>query len=162
VQASLSPPGGYVVFFELVANAPFELQASGENGAATTLPTTSAVVRAALRFGARDASAPVQLHVGLSLVDAEGAARNLAAELPEFGHDVVVANARAAWTKQLGGVRLFGGSKDDQVQFASALYRNFLMPTILSEVDGRFVGPDGAVHTADGFTMLTDLSLWDT
>jgi predicted alpha-1,2-mannosidase len=162
IEDGLSPPGGYVVFFVLAADAPFDVEPSGDGGVATTLPATGPVVRAALRFGARDANAPVQLRVGLSLVDVDGAAGNLAAELPAFGHDRVVAAARAAWDRQLRGVRLFGGTRDDQVQFASALYRNFLMPTILSDVDGRFVGPDGAVHTADGFTMLTDLSLWDT
>jgi predicted alpha-1,2-mannosidase len=162
VQASLSPPGGYVVFFVVVADAPFDVQASADDGASATLPMSGAVVRAALQFGARDASTPVQLRVGLSLVDVDGAARNLAAELPEFGHERVVAAARAAWDEQLRVVRLFGGTKDDQVQFASALYRNFLMPTIVSDVDGRFVGPDGSIHVADGFTMLTDLSLWDT
>lgn len=162
VEGSLSPPGGYVVFFVLVADAPFAIAASGDDGAAVTLPHEGGEVRAALHFGPRDASTPLQLRVGLSLVDLDGAARNLAAELPAFGHDVIVDEARAAWADQLAGVRLFGGTRDDQVQFASALFRNFLMPTILSDVDGRFVGPDGAVHVVEGFTMMTDLSLWDT
>ncbi len=162
VQGSLSPPGGYVVFFVLAADAPFALEASGDDGVVAALPLTGTVVRAALHFGARDASTPVQLRVGLSLVDPDGAARNLITELPDVDHDRAATAARAAWATQLNGVRLFGGTVDDQVQFASALYRNFLMPTILSDVDGRFVGPDGAVYVADGFTMLTDLSLWDT
>jgi predicted alpha-1,2-mannosidase len=162
VEGSLSPPGGYVVFFVLSADAPFVIEASGEDAAPATVPMTAEVVRAALHFGARDRTTPVQLRVGLSLVDLAGAAANLEAELPEFGHDIVAQAATEAWAAQLRGVRLFGGNRDDQVQFASALYRNFLMPTILSDVDGRFLGPDGAVHQADGFTMLTDLSLWDT
>jgi predicted alpha-1,2-mannosidase len=162
VEGSLSPPGGYVVYFVLVASAPFSIEASGDEGEASTLPMTAEVVRAALHFGARDRTTPVQLRVGLSLVDVDGAAKNLDAELPAFGHELVAEQARAAWAAQLDGVRLFGGTHDDHVQFASALYRNFLMPTILSDVDGRFLGPDGVVHQVDGFTMLTDLSLWDT
>jgi predicted alpha-1,2-mannosidase len=162
MEGSLSPPGGYTVFFVVTADAPFVVEASGDDGLAGTLPLAGETVRAALHFGARDTATPVQLRVGLSLVDLEGAAENLAAELPAFGHDLVAAQARAAWDEVLGRVRLFGGSVDDRVQFASALYRQFLMPSVLHDVDGRFVGPDGAVHVADGFRMMTDLSLWDT
>ncbi|MCC7075394.1 MAG: GH92 family glycosyl hydrolase [Deltaproteobacteria bacterium] len=162
MEGSLSPPGGYTVFFVLVADSPFIVEASVDAGAAAALPVQGETVRAALHFGPRDTTSPVQLRVGLSLVDGDGAARNLATELPAFGHDDVVTDARDAWAAVLGRVRLFGGSDDDRVQFASALYRQFLMPSVLHDVDGRFVGPDGGVHVADGFRMMTDLSLWDT
>jgi predicted alpha-1,2-mannosidase len=35
-------------------------------------------------------------------------------------------------------------------------------PTLLSDVDGQYRGPDGKVHQADGFNYYTELSLWDT
>ncbi|MDP2339966.1 MAG: GH92 family glycosyl hydrolase [Deltaproteobacteria bacterium] len=147
---SLSPPGGYDVFFTIEADTPFtsvdELVPDGGVGAA-------------LHFGPRDSSQPVELRVGISYVDVDGARANLAAELPP-GADAR-ALAHDAWSTILSRVRVFGGSEDDQVIFASSLYRSFLMPTVMSDVDGRWRGPDGAVRTA-GFRVMTDFSLWDT
>ena len=37
-----------------------------------------------------------------------------------------------------------------------------LAPVEFMDVDGRYRGVDGAVHTADGFTNYTIFSLWDT
>ena len=34
-------------------------------------------------------------------------------------------------------------------------------PTLLSDVDGRFRGPDGNVHQAKGYDYYTEMSLWD-
>jgi predicted alpha-1,2-mannosidase len=36
------------------------------------------------------------------------------------------------------------------------------MPTHYGDADGRYVGFDGAVHTAEGWRYSSDLSLWDT
>jgi predicted alpha-1,2-mannosidase len=44
----------------------------------------------------------------------------------------------------------------------AALYHLYLMPTIQSDVSGRYRGFDGQVHAADGFRYVSDLSLWDT
>ncbi len=159
---SLSPPGGYTVYFAIAADA-----------AVTTpdvLPLTGAEVRTSLHFGPRDRAHPVQLRIGLSLVDLDGAMRNLDEEIPAFGHDEVAANAHEAWNSLLSRVSVFGDAgkeasdahEQDLTLFASALYRSFLMPTIESDVDGRWRGPDGDIHVADGFSMMTDLSLWDT
>lgn len=156
---SLSPPGGYTVFFVLAADARFTID--------DTLPLTGTEVRTALHFGPRDRSDPVQLKVGLSLVDLDGAQRNLDAEIPSFGHDQVKADAQATWDSLLSRVRITQGSaKDEDVTlFASALYRVFLMPTIESDVDGRWRATPSdvdVINSASGFDMMTDLSLWDT
>ena len=57
---------------------------------------------------------------------------------------------------------MFGGSEADRATFYSALRLAFLMPTVISDVDGayRFGGELGAVPP--GEVMLSDFSLWDT
>jgi predicted alpha-1,2-mannosidase len=36
------------------------------------------------------------------------------------------------------------------------------MPTLFTDVDGRYRGADDAIHQANGWTYYTDFSLWDT
>lgn len=163
-EGGLSPPGGYDVFFVVSADSDFTVDVAVDDvdvdldaGAAS-----GAVVVAGLHFGARNSDDPVQLRVALSYVDGAGAQNNLDSEMPAFGHDDVVSGARDAWQDVFKTVRVFGGSDESRVIFASALYRSFLMPTIQSDADQRWRGPDGVIRTAAGFAMMTDLSLWDT
>ncbi|HEY0136860.1 MAG TPA: GH92 family glycosyl hydrolase [Nannocystis sp.] len=104
---------------------------------------------------------PVVLGVGLSFVDAEHAAQNLAAEAPALDFDAARTEAEAAWEALLGRVELHGTSEREFEIFYSALYHTLLMPTLASDTDGSYRGLDGEVHTAD-FPYYTDLSLWDT
>ena len=43
----------------------------------------------------------------------------------------------------------------------TAHYHTLLMPSVLSDVDGRYRGVDQLVH-ASATPMYSDLSLWDT
>ena len=45
--------------------------------------------------------------------------------------------------------------------FYTSFYHSLLAPTLLSDVDGQFRGPDRQVHKADGYNYYTELSLWD-
>ncbi|MET5020299.1 glycoside hydrolase domain-containing protein, partial [Burkholderia pseudomallei] len=44
----------------------------------------------------------------------------------------------------------------------TALYHSLLAPSIWSDTDGRYRGPDDQVHRAQGFTFRSTFSLWDT
>ena len=46
--------------------------------------------------------------------------------------------------------------------FYTALYHAMLGPTLFMDVDGRYRGPDNAVHQADDFRFHSTFSLWDT
>lgn len=104
----------------------------------------------------------VVLRVGISFVDEAGARANLAAEATGRGFDEVRAETRAAWVETLGVVTVEGGTDTRRRLFYTALYHAQLMPTLLTDVDGRYRGLDKAVHTADGFLYYSDFSLWDT
>ncbi len=49
-----------------------------------------------------------------------------------------------------------------KANLATALYHALLAPSVASDVDGRYRGPDNAVHSATGFTFRSTFSLWDT
>lgn len=103
----------------------------------------------------------VSLRAAISTVDADGALANLEAELPDNDQAARITEVEAAWREHLGKVRVRGGSEDDQVRFHTALYHSSLMPSRQDDVDGRYRGLDGEVHTAD-HPYYSNLSLWDT
>lgn len=162
-EGSLSPPGGYQLFFVMESDAAFSaLTWSDSVEPSSSVSASGTGVGAVLSFGPRDSAAPVHVRVAVSLVDADGAAANLAAEMPGVDEVALGTDARAAWAALLGRVRVEGGTAEQSVMLASSLYRSFLMPTVQSDVDGRWRGPDGQIRTASGFRMMTDMSLWDT
>ncbi len=104
----------------------------------------------------------VQLQVCLSYVDIQGAALALQQELPDWDFAARRQEALLHWEKDLGVVDVQGGSDAEKIIFYSSLYRALQLPTLWSDVDGRYRGFDGKVHTATGWRYYTDLSLWDT
>ena len=98
----------------------------------------------------------------LSGVSVEGAMKNLEAEAPHNDFDKYLAAAKADWNKQLQRIQVVGGEVDDQVNFYTALYHSMIAPTIYSDVDGKYYGPDKQVHQADGWVNYSTFSLWDT
>lgn len=104
----------------------------------------------------------VTARVGISFVDAAGALANLNAEIPaNTAFDALHEESVQAWREELGSTRVRGGTAAEQTMFHTALYHAYAMPTLFSDVDGRYRGLDGEVHEAN-FPYYTDFSLWDT
>jgi len=104
----------------------------------------------------------VSVAVALSQIDIAHARMNLEAEAADIDFARVETGLKAAWEETLAQVEIEGRSEDDFRIFYTALYHSFLMPTLATDVDGRYRGIDGEVHLAEGFTYYTDFSLWDT
>lgn len=118
-------------------------------------------VKAFFTFDARS-GAPVMVKVALSPVSAEGAAKNLAAELGHWDFDRAKSDADRAWAQALGKIEVTGGTREQRVNFYTALYHSMLAPNLFMDVDGRYRGRDLKAHTAEGFDNYTVFSLWDT
>ncbi|RXR06454.1 GH92 family glycosyl hydrolase [Pseudoxanthomonas composti] len=113
-----------------------------------------------LDFG--DASAePLIVKVAISPVSEAGAIANLDAEVPAFDFDGVRSAAKQTWGKALSAVDV-QAPETDRTSFYTALYHTMLGPTLFMDSDGRYRGPDNAVHQAQGFTNYSTFSLWDT
>ena len=104
----------------------------------------------------------ITLVTALSGVSVEGAVKNLNAEAPHNDFDQYLADAKADWNKQLQRIVVVGTNNDDKVNFYTALYHSMIAPTIYSDVDGKYYGPDKQVHQADGWVNYSTFSLWDT
>ncbi|RNI21867.1 GH92 family glycosyl hydrolase [Rufibacter latericius] len=104
----------------------------------------------------------VKIKFALSPVSTEGALANMRAEVPHWDFDRVKQESQAQWNKELGKVRASLPTKDDYINFYTALYHTFLGPTTYMDVNGQYRGIDQNNHQAQNFTNYTSFSLWDT
>lgn len=98
----------------------------------------------------------------LSGTSMEAATRNLEAEAPKDDFDFYMKQAQENWTKELAKIEVASDDADKKTIFYTAMYHAMLAPTIYSDVDGSYFGPDGQGHQAEGWTNYSTFSLWDT
>ncbi|WP_081790032.1 GH92 family glycosyl hydrolase [Kutzneria albida] len=107
-------------------------------------------------------SATVNVKVGVSFVSVDGAKANLKSENSTKSFDQVATAARKAWNDRLNQIQVTGGTDAQKKIFYTALYHSLLQPNVYSDVDGRYTGFDGQVHTAaKGHAIYTNFSGWD-
>jgi predicted alpha-1,2-mannosidase len=153
--------GGYMVYFEALTRAPWNESLVWQGGGAPAPGTTASGTGVGFELGF-DPSQPVEMQVGVSLVSAEEAAANLAAEMPAFDFEGTAKQTADAWGALLDTVRVTGGTVDQRNMMTAAIYHAFLMPTVQSDVDGSYRGMDDQIHKAVGYRYVSDMSLWDT
>lgn len=153
--------GGFPVFTRVVFDeVPEELGLWTEAGISATETSGEGVdVGGYARFA--PGTSTVVARIGVSFVDAEGAAKNLGEEIGDASFDTVAERARDAWRAELGKVSIFNATEEERVAVASAVYHAHLMPTLISDVDHRSRDVDGTIRTDDG-PRYSDFSLWDT
>jgi predicted alpha-1,2-mannosidase len=155
--------GRYPVFFESRFDRPFTATGTW-TGTALAPGSRAAEGRGVGAWAVFDAvSDPtVEVRTGISFVDADGARRNLEAELAGRSFDDVRAEARRAWNRELGRVQVSGGAPGDLTTFYTALYHALLHPNVFSDVDGRYLGQDGVVRSSSSHVQYANFSSWDT
>ena len=109
-----------------------------------------------------EAGEQLVVSTALSGVSMDGAMRNLQAEVSEDDFDKCLAAAREAWDRQLGRIEVRCEDRDEKVKFYTALYHAMLAPTLYSDVDGAYLGPDRQEHRTEGWDNYGAFSLWDT
>lgn len=108
-------------------------------------------------------NAPILVRCGISGVDIAGARANLVTEARHWDFDRTRRDATARWQPALDAVKVEGGTADQRTIFASALYHAQVAPTLFSDVDGRYLGMDGQIHSVPkGGAAYSSYSLWDT
>ena len=101
----------------------------------------------------------LQAKVGLSNTDAAGARLNRN-EVSHWNFDQVVEESRREWNELLGRVTI-QAPREKQRIFNTALYHAFLHPSVISDCDGRWRGPDGQIRRSDNGLRYSTFSLWD-
>lgn len=104
----------------------------------------------------------VTVQIGISYVDLAGAKNNLKTEASGKSFDQIRHSTEAAWNKALSVIDVSGGTETDERVFYTALYHSLLMPNILSDVDGRYIGFDNVIHhVKPGHLLYGNFSGWD-
>jgi predicted alpha-1,2-mannosidase len=160
--------GDYSLYFAISCSQPFE----SFNGWSASAGTKENIeqIRDSLDLGAwidfdTRGGEPILLKIGLSLVDLEGARRNLEAELGPFGwdFDAVVRSAREQWNSLLGLIIVEGGTREDRVKFYTNLYRCYSQKQTWSDVDGRYRDPMERIQQLpEGGVMYGGDAFWNS
>ncbi|MFN5134801.1 MAG: GH92 family glycosyl hydrolase [Chitinophagaceae bacterium] len=140
-------------FFTIQFNEPFITSLQLPRKAKEAAP------RYVLRFDLKDKI--LKTKIALSTVSVEGAKNNLQKELPGWDFDAVVANAKKVWNGYLSMIEIDGEQKQKEI-FYSCMYRLFIQPSNIADVDGQYRGADDSVRTAKNGEYYSTLSLWDT
>lgn len=104
----------------------------------------------------------IKIKFAISPVSQEGALQNMRTEIPHWDFAKAKADAQDLWEKELSKISIQTPSKEEKLNFYTAVYHTFLGPTTYMDTDGGYRGLDMNVHKADGFTNYTTFSLWDT
>ena len=103
----------------------------------------------------------LQTKVALSTVSVEGAKQNMKAELPGWNFSETVLHAKNVWNTYLRKIEIEAPEKQKEI-FYTSMYRLFLQPANITDVDGLYRGGDDSVRPAANKEYYSTLSLWDT
>jgi predicted alpha-1,2-mannosidase len=123
-------------------------------------PSGTAQAGAYLTFDA-STDRVVQMRVAVSSVSAQNAIANLHSEGSSWDFNAARSRMSARWDRALSRVQVSGGSAGDLRTFYTALYHTMIEPQTFSDANGQYMGMDGSVHTAVGYTQYANFSEWD-
>ena len=104
----------------------------------------------------------IMVKVGLSTTSCEGAKNNLDTEVSDWDFKAVRQKATDVWNSLLGRMEITAPTNDMKISAYTSLYHTLLMPNLVTDVDGKYMGWDQKLHKSDNGDMYTNFSLWDT
>lgn len=159
---------GQDIFFYAKFNQPIAKAMLGEQDLEPTREMRDGAVysgddlTAYLNFGTGEE--PIEIRVGISPVNWQGAQKNLEAEAPSFDLAQVKEDAEYAWAEKLAKIKVEGGTDAEKTNFYTGMYHMMIAPIEFYDVDGQYVDMLGTVRTLkDGDTPNHSIySTWDT
>ncbi len=115
-----------------------------------------------LTFSPRSADNSVLMKLSVSSVDEAGSMRNMQRECPDWDFDAFRKANQQQWTNLLNLIQVEDPSEVNKTKFYTALYHSFLVPWIISDVDGRYRGAGGKIYSTKGTNQFSKFSPWDT
>ncbi|HTV81662.1 MAG TPA: GH92 family glycosyl hydrolase [Acidobacteriaceae bacterium] len=151
------------VFFVIEFSRPFVSAEVQADGAARTASVGDRISGRQIKVILTQAPSPDALVVraGISGTSVNGAANNLAAEIPHWDFDALLRNNQRTWSRALSVLNATLPGEALQQTFATAAYHGLVAPATFNDVDGTYRGQDQKNYPNPGFTKYTTLSIWD-
>jgi predicted alpha-1,2-mannosidase len=157
----------YKLYYDAVTSVPVTAVKTWGDGAAlgTATRRSGTDTGAVLSFGVTAGQA-VQLTTTLSPISVAQARADRQAEIGSKTFDQIRAAAHDDWASTLGKVAVTNDVATDptgdlETIFYTSLYRMLATPTNATSTDGTYLGVDGKVHHADGYTHYDGWGTWD-
>ncbi len=103
----------------------------------------------------------IKVKVAISKVDIEGAEKNLK-EITDWDFEQARTMAREIWNKEFEKISVKSKDSNNLKIFYTAFYHSCIMPSLDTDIDGRYRSTNNKIYTAKDFTSFTNFSLWDT
>jgi len=156
---------GRQIYFAMKFSKPFEnFQIVSDNVALSPgiYEGRSKHLKCSIRYQT-SAGEVIYVKTGISGVSAEGALKNLEAEIPQWDFVKVRRAAHQSWQRELSRIRIESSNQKKKEIFYTGLYHMMLAPTLFDDVEGQYRGMDGEVHhLPPELHNYSTFSLWDT
>jgi predicted alpha-1,2-mannosidase len=151
------------VFFVIEFSRPFASVQAKVDAATRTIAAGDKLEGKQIQaiFTQSAAAEPLVVRVGISATSVEGAAKNLAAEIPHWDFDRISGATAQAWNQALGVLDAELASDALEETFVTGAYHGLIAPATFNDVDGTYRGQDHKNHPNPGFTKYTTISIWD-
>lgn len=105
----------------------------------------------------------LDVKTGISSVDLEGARENFNAEVASKSFEEVKQESHDIWRTVLNQIEIETEDKKKEELFYTGLFNVMMYPTLSSDVDNRFRGPDKKIHKTSGYSYYGGvMGFWDT
>jgi predicted alpha-1,2-mannosidase len=153
--------GNYQLYFAARFDQPFARFGTWHGATVVAGSRTSTQAQSGGYVSFNPAMRQVQVQVGVSYVSVADARLNIQDDDPGWNIDELEQQDTALWNQLLGRIQVGGGTLADEETFYSALYHSLLEPSTFDDANGDYIGFDGKIHVATGYTQYSNFSEWD-
>ncbi|HEX5025117.1 MAG TPA: GH92 family glycosyl hydrolase [Agriterribacter sp.] len=104
----------------------------------------------------------IELKLSISAIGCASAQRNFDVELKNTDFEKMRKKTMYLWNKALSVIDIEDTSMAQKTTFYTALYHSLLIPWIISDVDGNYMGRDRKTHKTKGRHEYGGFSPWDS
>lgn len=116
-----------------------------------------------IRFAAAENNITIiNIQLSASPINYESTQQNIEVEIAGLSFDEIRSKTQQQWEKELSLVSIVDTSIENKTSFYTALYHSVLLPWIISDVSGNYLGSDNKIHKTNSTYEYGGFSPWDT